>query len=127
MESMKMMDDNSFYDQHVLNLQKIKRAKDIFEDSANNKYKAVKDFKSKYYKEDKSNRENNTDNFNLYPENKIFNNRHPSPFLSNNNNNLNSLINSNNKRNADRNNIKEPLISETFNEKLKKLISKKKK
>jgi hypothetical protein len=124
MESMKMMDDNSFYDQHVLNLQKIKRAKDISEDAANkDKYKAVKDFKIKNFKDEKSSREKINDNFNLYPENQFFNNRHPSPFLTNNHNHL---INSNNKRNGDRV-LKEPYAIEIFNEKLKKLISKKKK
>ncbi len=120
---MKMMDDNSFYDQHVLNLQKIKRAKDVFQDAENSKQKAVKDFKTKYYQEDKSNREKNNDNLNLGPENQFYNNRHPSPFMSNNHY---SLLSSNNKRNADRN-LKEPLGSEIFNEKLKNLISKKKK
>lgn len=125
MESMKMMDDNSFYDQHILNLQKIKRAKDVFEDAANNKFKAFKDLKikSNNYKEDKSNRGKNNDNFSLYPENQIFNNRYPSPFL---NNDQNNLVSSNNKRSAERN-LKEPLGSEIFNEKLKKLIYKKKK
>ena len=124
MESMKMMDNNSFYDQHVLNLQKIKRAKDIFEDTANkDKYKAVKDFKIKNFKEEKSIREKINENFNLFPENQFFNNRHPSPFLTNNHNHL---INSNNKRNGDRV-LREPYASEIFNEKLKKLISKKKK
>lgn len=125
MESMKMIDDNSFYDQHVLNLQKIKRAKDIFEDGSNkDKFKAIKDFKIKNYKIEQSNREKiSNDNFNLYPENQFFNNRHPSPFLSNHNN---ILTNSNNKRNSDKNH-KEPYGSEIFNEKLKRLISKKKK
>lgn len=120
-----MMDDNSFYDHQVLNLQKIKRAKDVFEDIANPKSKAFKDFKIKnnLYKEDKSNREKSNGNFSLYPENQFFNNRHPSPFLGNNHNNL---VNSNNKRNPDRNS-KDPFASEIFNEKLRRLISKKKK
>lgn len=126
MESMKLMDENSFYDQHILNLQKIKRAKDIFEDSSNNKYKAIKDLKEKIYKEEKTNKDKNSDGFNLYPENQIFNNRQPSPFIGNHN--QSSLINSSNyvKRNVDKN-TKDPFGNEIFNEKLKKLISKKKK
>jgi len=125
MESMKLMDENSFYDQHILNLQKIKRAKDIFEDVSNNKFKEIKDLKEKIFKEDKTNKDKNPDGFNLYPENQIFNNRQPNPFIGNQN--QSSLINSSNyvKRNAERN--KDPFGNEVFNEKLKKLISKKKK
>lgn len=117
-----MMDDNSFYDQHILNLQKIKRAKDIFDDATNNKYKIV-EFKSKNIREDKNNKEKNNEIYNLYPENQIYNNRQPSPFLGNNN--YFNLLSSNNRKNEK--NIKDNFGSEIFNEKLKKLISKKKK
>jgi len=122
MESMKMIDDNSFYDNHILNLQKIKRAKEIFDDPLNNNYKII-EFKSKNLREEKNNKEKNPEYSNIYADNQIYYNRQPSPFLGTNNN-LN-LLNSNNRRNEKH--IKENFGSEIFNEKFKKLISKKKK
>lgn len=122
---MKVMDDNSFNDQNILNLQKIRRAKDMLEDNNANKYRLIKDNKLKNpNKEDKTNREKFSEILNLYPENNMFNKRHASPILNNNTNNISN--NSQNKKSSNEK-FKDILTAEALNEKLRKLNIKKKK
>lgn len=111
-----MMDDNSYYDQHILNLKKIRRAKDIFDDNSPNQIKANKDFKQKNYfiKEEKSNKEKLSDILNSYHEGVNNQNNQPSPIACLK------------KQNSEKNN-KDTFNTEIFSEKLRKLISKKKK
>jgi len=122
METMKIMDENSFSETEFQNLQKLKRSKNSVNEIYSNKGKIVKDSKTKIPKEEKSNREKYQELLNLYPDNRSNYLRQSSPLF-------NHFGKESKKKSIEKEKFRERdfIGNEPFSENMKKLISKKKK
>ena len=122
METMKIMEENSFSETEFQNLQKLKKSKNSVNEIYSNKGKIVKDSKTKILKEEKSNREKYQELLNLYPDNRNIYLRQPSPLF-------NHMGKESKKKSIEKEKFRErdSIANEPFSENMKKLISKKKK
>lgn len=127
-ETMKIMEDNSYNENEYLSMQKYKKAKNSSNEVKN--LKNIKDLNKNKIKEEKSNREKYQElmNLNIFSENKNIYLRQASPLFNNYAKEKDSKKKSIEKiENQKYNKEKDPFGMEPFSENMKKLISKKKK
>ena len=125
-ETMKIMEDNSYNENEFLKIKKFKKLKNFAGELNSNKIKNVKDFKGKIQKEEKLNRDKDQEliNFNFFSENKNIYLRQASPLFNNY-----AHAKDSKKKSIEKEKFREKdaFNIEPFSENMKKMISKKKK